>query len=88
MASTVAVFSMRPASTSDWVTVYDAEHVMSSPGASIVWGHATAPPVRGSSTVIASNVAVPVLVTGERVVEGIARADARRVGLQRLDHGD
>ena len=61
---TVAVFTTEPASTSDCVTVYVAEHVVDPPGTKLVTGHVTADnPGNGSATVIAVRVTLPVFNT-------------------------
>jgi hypothetical protein len=53
-----------PASTSDWVTTYDALQVVVAPGASVVTGQSTGSrPARGSTTATPVIVVLPVLVT-------------------------
>ena len=60
----VAVFTTEPASTSDWVTVYVAEHVVVPAGANVVVGQDTADkPASGSLTPTPDNDTLPVLVT-------------------------
>jgi hypothetical protein len=58
----VAVFTTEPASTSACVSVYDAEHVVDPPGASVATGQDTAPTF-GSETPTEVNVTFPVFVT-------------------------
>ena len=57
-----------PASTSAWVIVYVAVHVVRSPGARLVAGRDTVPTF-GSSTLTGSRVMFPVLVDHEAVVD-------------------
>ena len=59
---TVAELSTTPASTSAWVSVYVAVHVVDAPGASVVTGQETVPTF-GSSTTTPVRVTLPVLVT-------------------------
>ena len=61
-------FTIDPASTSAWVTVYDAVHVVLAAGANVVTGHDTvssgpAGAVNVSVTVIPVTVTLPVFVT-------------------------
>ncbi len=60
--ATSAVLTTDPASTSAWVSVYEAVQVVFSPGASVVTGQVTVPTV-ASSMAIACRVTLPVLVT-------------------------
>ena len=65
----VAVLTIDPASTSAWVTVYVAAHVVDAPGASVAAGHVIADrPGSGSVTPTALNVTLPVFVTTNEYV--------------------
>ncbi len=66
--SATALFTIDPASTSAWVTVYDAVHVVLAAGANVVTGHDTvssgpAGAVNVSVTVTSVTVTLPVFVT-------------------------
>jgi hypothetical protein len=59
---TVALLLTTPASTSAWVTVYVAVHVVDAPGANVVTGQDSAPTL-ASATLTELKVTLPVLVT-------------------------
>ena len=61
-ADTVAAFVRCPASTSGWVSMYVAVHVVLTPGANVVTGQSTLPTV-GSSTTMLVSVTLPVFFT-------------------------
>ena len=65
----VAVLLIDPASTSDWVTVRVAVHVVEAPGANVVDGHDTLDnPANGSVMLTAVRVTLPVFVTANENV--------------------
>ena len=69
MPVAVAVLLIDPASTSDWVMLRVAVHVVEAPGANVVDGHDTLDnPANGSVMLTAVRVTLPVFVTANENV--------------------